>query len=76
MALYVSRVKSATGSVFCLETEDVEAAVDNASKAGAIVEGEIHEGDCCGSRVGKVKDPYGNVWMICAPAKKADDVEA
>ncbi|CAN4102172.1 unnamed protein product [Withania somnifera] len=66
-------VKTAsTGCVFCLETEDVEAAVAKAISAGAVAEGEIAEGDavvgaCCGGRVGKLKDPYGNVWKICSP---------
>ncbi|GFP91179.1 uncharacterized protein at5g48480 [Phtheirospermum japonicum] len=72
-------VKSAvTGSVFCLETEDVEAAVTKAVAAGAVSEGEISEGEgaCCGGRVGKVKDPYGNIWLICSPSKKSGDVAA
>ncbi|KAJ8535644.1 hypothetical protein K7X08_023364 [Anisodus acutangulus] len=68
-------VKTASaGCVFCLETEDVEAAVTKAVSAGAVSGGEIAEGDaaaaCCGGRVGKLKDPYGNVWMICSPVKK------
>lgn len=73
------RVKSAvTGSVFCLETEDVEAAVAKAVAAGAVSEDEISEGEggCCGGRVGKVKDPYGNVWLICTPSKTCGDVAA
>ncbi|KAL8237158.1 hypothetical protein R6Q59_018239 [Mikania micrantha] len=68
-----------SGVVFCLETEDIEAAVETAVKAGAVSEGEISEGEgaCCGKRVGKVKDPYGVVWLICTPtAKKSGDVEA
>ncbi|XP_076950981.1 uncharacterized protein At5g48480-like [Bidens hawaiensis] len=69
-----------TGVVFCLETDDIEAAVEKAVKAGAVADGEIGEGEggaCCGGRVGKVKDPYGVVWAICTPAvKKSDDVEA
>ncbi|KAL3850465.1 hypothetical protein ACJIZ3_012347 [Penstemon smallii] len=70
-------VKSAvTGSVFCLETEDVEGAVAKAVLAGAVSEGEISEGACCGGRVGKVKDPYGNFWLICTPTKKSADVAA
>ncbi|KAL8516546.1 hypothetical protein ACS0TY_014985 [Phlomoides rotata] len=74
-----SPVKSAvTGGVFCLETTDVEAAVAKAVAAGAVSEGEMTEGEgaCCGGRVGKVKDPYGNVWMICTPSKKSNDVAA
>ncbi|XP_052211212.1 uncharacterized protein At5g48480 [Diospyros lotus] len=62
-----------SGFVICLETEDVEGAVANAVNAGAVSEGEVvTEGDgaCCGGRVGKVKDPYGLVWLICAPAQK------
>ncbi|KAK9059479.1 hypothetical protein SSX86_020181 [Deinandra increscens subsp. villosa] len=72
-------VKTASsGLVFCLETEDVEAAVETAVKAGAVADGEISEGEgtCCGGRVGKVKDPYGIVWVICTPAKKFANVEA
>ncbi|KAE8695301.1 EPIDERMAL PATTERNING FACTOR-like protein 9-like [Hibiscus syriacus] len=66
------------GCVLCLETEDVEAAIAEAVSAGGVAEGEITEGDdaCCGGRVGKVKDPYGYVWLICSPAKKCADVEA
>ncbi|XP_073318057.1 uncharacterized protein At5g48480-like [Primulina huaijiensis] len=67
-----------TGSVFCLETEDVEAAVSKAVTAGAVADGEVSEveGVCCGGRVGKIKDPYGNVWVICSPSKKSADVAA
>ncbi|KAL4354056.1 hypothetical protein GQ457_06G027970 [Hibiscus cannabinus] len=66
------------GCVLCLETEDVEAAVDKAVSAGGVAEGEITEDDgaCCGGRVGKVKDPYGYVWLICSPAKKCTEVKA
>ncbi|XP_059626271.1 uncharacterized protein At5g48480-like [Cornus florida] len=67
------------GCVICLETEDVEAAVAKAVKAGAVSEGEeVAEGDgaCCGERVNKLKDPYGFVWLICSPAKKSADVES
>lgn len=68
-------IKSGTGSVFCLETDDIDGAVEKAVKAGAVKEGEVAEaeGACCGGRVGKVKDPYGNFWMICSPAVKKDD---
>ncbi|KAK5784186.1 uncharacterized protein At5g48480 [Gossypium arboreum] len=67
-----------TGCVLCLETEDVEAAIAKAVSAGGVAEGEVTEGDgaCCGGRVGKVKDPYGYVWLICSPAKKCGDAEA
>ncbi|KAF2284593.1 hypothetical protein GH714_027393 [Hevea brasiliensis] len=69
-----------TGITVCLETEDAEAAISKAVAAGAVAEGEILEGDgaCCGAgRVGKVKDPYGLVWVISSPAKKSNtDVEA
>ncbi|XP_051134626.1 uncharacterized protein At5g48480 [Andrographis paniculata] len=71
-------VKSAvTGGVFCLETEDVDGAVAKSVAAGAVPEGEISEGEgaCCGGRVGKVKDPYGNLWLICSPSKKCEVVE-
>ncbi|CAK9188568.1 unnamed protein product [Ilex paraguariensis] len=66
------------GCVICLETEDVEAAVAKAVKAGAVSEGETAEvyGTCCTGRVVKLKDPYGFVWLICNPAKNPDDVEA
>ncbi|KAI4354182.1 hypothetical protein L6164_003074 [Bauhinia variegata] len=67
------------GVVFCLETENVAAAIDKAVSAGAVAEGEVQEGDgaCCGGRVGKVKDPYGYVWLICSPVKNCSDtVEA
>lgn len=77
--LCLVRVKSVgTGHVFCLETEEVEAAVAQAVKAGALADGEVAEGEgaCCGERVGKLKDPYGIVWLICSPAKKCSDVEA
>ncbi|KAL1826144.1 hypothetical protein ACET3Z_012922 [Daucus carota] len=73
-------LKSGTGSVFCLESEEIDVAVEKAVKAGGVSVGEQTEGDgaCCGGRVGTVKDPYGNIWMICSPAaKKAGaDVEA
>ncbi|CAN0898058.1 Uncharacterized protein At5g48480 [Linum grandiflorum] len=57
-----------TGLSLCLETQDVDAAVSKAIAAGATSEGEIAESDgaCCGGRVGKVKDPYGFVWLICS----------
>ncbi|XP_076891030.1 uncharacterized protein At5g48480-like [Bidens hawaiensis] len=68
-----------TGLVFCLETEDIEAAVEKAVKAG-VAESEVTtEADgafCGGERVGKLKDPHGIVWLICTPAKKSADVEA
>ncbi|KAI3760299.1 hypothetical protein L1987_50692 [Smallanthus sonchifolius] len=69
---------TSTGLVFCLETEDIDASVEKAVKAGAVAESEVTEGEgaCCGGRVGKVKDPYGIVWLICTPAKKCGDVEA
>ncbi|XP_057964727.1 uncharacterized protein At5g48480 [Malania oleifera] len=63
---------------FCLETEDVEAALSKAVAAGAVQDGEITEGEgpCCGGRVGKVADPYGFTWVICSPAKECVDVDA
>lgn len=59
-----------------METEDIEAAVANAVKAGGVSDGEITEGEGAygGGRVGKVKDPYGGVWLICSPATKKDVV--
>lgn len=71
----VSVKAATTGCVFCLETEDAEAAVAKAVSAGAVSEGEIAEGDgvaYCGGRVGKLKDPYGNIWMICSPVNKSE----
>ncbi|XP_054784579.1 uncharacterized protein At5g48480 [Prosopis cineraria] len=66
------------GVVFCLETDDVEAAINKAVNAGAVAEGEVvvGEGAGCGERVGKVKDPYGFVWAICSPEKKCSNAEA
>ncbi|MBA0820775.1 hypothetical protein Gohar_021867 [Gossypium harknessii] len=66
------------GNQLCLETDDVEAAISKAVSAGAVVEGEVTEGGgaCCGGRVGKVKDPYGYVWLICSPSNKCAPVEA
>lgn len=63
------------GVVLCLETEDVEAAIDKAVNAGAVADGEVIEGEgaCCGGRVGKVKDPYGFVWLICSSGNKCED---
>ncbi|XP_043722760.1 uncharacterized protein At5g48480-like [Telopea speciosissima] len=65
-------------AVFCLETEDVDGSVNKAVAAGATIIGEISEGEggCCGGRVGKVKDPYGYIWMINAPAKECGNEEA
>ena len=64
--------------VLCLETQDVDGAVAKAVAAGAVAEGETVEGDgaCCGGRVGKVKDPYGYIWLICSTAKQCAEVEA
>lgn len=76
----LARVNSAgpRGVVLCLETEDVGAAIAKAVCAGAVAEGEIVEGEgaCCGGSVGKVKDPYGHVWLICSSAKKCAVAEA
>ncbi|XAR60895.1 hypothetical protein NMG60_11034436 [Bertholletia excelsa] len=69
-----------TGFAICLETEDVDAAVAKAVKAGAVAvsEGEAAEGEGarCGGSASKVKDPYGIIWMICSPAKKSAGEEA
>ncbi|XP_042040440.1 uncharacterized protein At5g48480-like isoform X1 [Salvia splendens] len=67
-----SPVKSAVSGVFCLETEAVEAAIAKAVVAGAVSDEEVAEGE----GAGKVKDPYGNVWLICSPAKKCGGVAA
>ncbi|KAE8676294.1 hypothetical protein F3Y22_tig00111621pilonHSYRG00467 [Hibiscus syriacus] len=55
------------GCVLCLETDDIEAVVAKAVSAGGVAKSEIAEDDgaCYGGRVGKVKDPYGYVWLIC-----------
>lgn len=77
--LLVVRAKAGGNRVvLCLETEDVEGAIEKAVSAGAVADGEVAEGEdaCCGGRVGKVKDPYGFVWLFCAPGKKCADVEA
>lgn len=66
------------GIVLCLETENVDAAITKSVSAGAVVVGEIEEGDGagCGGRGGKVKDPYGIIWLICSPAKKCSELDA
>ncbi|CAN1849738.1 Uncharacterized protein At5g48480 [Linum perenne] len=48
----------------CLQTEDVYATVAKAITAGATPIGETAESD--GVWCGKVKDPYGFVWLICS----------
>lgn len=65
------------GVILCLETENVEAAIAKAVAAGGVAEGEITEGEsaCCDGLVGKVKDPYGFVWVICSPASQCDEAE-
>ncbi|GMH02451.1 hypothetical protein Nepgr_004290 [Nepenthes gracilis] len=63
-----------TGFVFCLVTEDIDAAFSKALSAGAVAKGEVTEGEVAGT-VAKVEDPYGFVWMISPPTKKADDAE-
>lgn len=76
---FLNRAKTeGAGIVLCLEIEDVNAAIVKAVSAGAVAVGEIEEGDgvCGGGRVGKVKDPYGIVWVICSPALKSADVDA
>ncbi|KAL8170253.1 hypothetical protein V2J09_022057 [Rumex salicifolius] len=66
-----SSVKNASGCLFSLETEDVEAAIKKAVSAGAVAEGEVVEGEGVSPavRMGKVKDPYGFIWMIGSAAK-------
>ncbi|XP_059291214.1 uncharacterized protein LOC132044729 [Lycium ferocissimum] len=61
---------ASTGCVFCLETDDVTTAI--AKAFGVVSRGKIVKGDatttaCCGGRAGKLKDPFGNVWMTCSP---------
>ncbi|XP_065873266.1 uncharacterized protein At5g48480 [Euphorbia lathyris] len=63
-----------SGFPLVLETESVEAAISKAVAAGAVAEGEIVEGDglyAGAERVGKVKDPYGFVWVISSGAEKS-----
>lgn len=81
MCMCMYRFKSDIGGCFfSLETEDIDAAVDKAVKAGGVrnVEKVEVDGACFGGRVEKVKDPYGNFWIICSPAanKIVADVEA
>lgn len=69
-----------SGFSFILETEDIEGAVANAVKAGAVSEGEIEEGENA-LRLGKVKDPYGMMWAITSPTivkkmKKSEEENA
>ncbi len=67
-----------TRCIICLETDDVEAAVEKAIAAGATNQCATAEGEsaCCGGRVAKLNDPYGFVWLICSPANKPVDVAA
>ncbi|KAL9274425.1 hypothetical protein AKJ16_DCAP06993 [Drosera capensis] len=58
------------GLVLSLETEDVDAAVVKAVGAGAAIVGEVTEKDAA-VRVGKVKDPFGFVWVISSPPAAA-----
>ncbi|KAL3517883.1 hypothetical protein ACH5RR_020472 [Cinchona calisaya] len=74
------KTEGSGGVTFCLETERVEAAVEKAVGAGAI---PVDEAVGCGyggsgGVVKQLKDPYGNVWLICAPPKEvvSADVEA
>ncbi|GAA0160642.1 hypothetical protein LIER_17151 [Lithospermum erythrorhizon] len=61
------------GSVIRLESEEVEAAVAKAVSAGAISTDEAAPADgeraLCDGGVAKLKDPYGNLWIISAPRK-------
>lgn len=60
-----------------LETDDIEAAVSKAVGAGAVAESEIAEGDgpYVGSRVSKLKDPFGFTWIITSPDEEINVVE-
>ncbi|CAN6446958.1 unnamed protein product [Victoria cruziana] len=58
-----------TPFVLCLETDDVEAVVASAVKAGAVSEDVNGESLCCGSGCWtKVKDPFGFVWAVGSKA--------
>ncbi|KAL8126790.1 hypothetical protein AgCh_013904 [Apium graveolens] len=59
-------LKSKMRSTFCLETEEIDAAVEKAVMAGAITLGEIAKAG--GGRASKVMDPYGYIWMISCSA--------
>ncbi|CAO2818986.1 unnamed protein product [Amaranthus hypochondriacus] len=63
-----AEVKSeGSGILFCLETEDVSGAISKAVAAGAVAEGDVTKDEVTGT-VGKVKDPYGYLWVISSPA--------
>lgn len=59
-------MKSKMRSTFCLETEEIDAAVEKAVRTGARTLGEIAKAG--GGRASKVMDPYGYVWMISCSA--------
>lgn len=58
------------GAAYRLETQDVKTAVSKAVKAGAVLEGELTEIDGpSGGISGKLKDPYGYVWIVASVGK-------
>ncbi|MQL94683.1 hypothetical protein Taro_027331 [Colocasia esculenta] len=63
--------KPGEGVVFRLETEDVEAAVSKAVKAGASLDGELLEGEAPfgAGLYGKLRDPFGQVWIVASAGK-------
>ncbi|KAK8933418.1 hypothetical protein KSP39_PZI015887 [Platanthera zijinensis] len=65
------------GFILKLETEDVVAAVEKAVEAGAVADGEVTEVEgLCGGLLGKVKDPFGFVWVIALASNKCSETEA
>jgi uncharacterized glyoxalase superfamily protein PhnB len=51
-----------------VQVDDVDAAVDKADKAGAMVVGEAGDEDpCCGGRMARLLDPFGVSWDVVSP---------
>lgn len=67
--------EAGTGIVFWLETEEIEAAVEKAVKAGTVAEGELTDGkgacDTAAGRVGKVKDQSTLLFITCEVVTEA-----
>jgi uncharacterized glyoxalase superfamily protein PhnB len=59
------------------QVEDVDAAVEKAEKAGAVLVGNGGEEDtCCGGRLVKLADPFGLSWDVVSPPPAAVEAEA
>ncbi|CAL9040986.1 uncharacterized protein At5g48480-like [Musa acuminata AAA Group] len=69
-----STVASGGGILLRLEAEDVDAVMKKAVTAGAEIVGEVTEDE--GGVCGKVRDPFGVVWVIAAVGKKCPEAEA